>query len=330
VIRRLLAMVSAAAAVAPLLAGCGGAEAGAAPSVVLSLDFVPNAVHAPIYAAVREARDRAHGVRLVIRKPGSGPDAVKLVASGKVDLGVLDIHDLAIARERGTDLVAIGALVGRPLAALIAQPGIRRPRDLQGRTVGVSGLPSDPAFLRAILAHDGARLDRVRQVTIGFAAVSRMLTRRVDAVPAFWNAEGVALRRHGLHVREFRVDDYGAPRYPEVVLITARRTLERRRGRLVSALRAIEDGRRATLARPAEAVSAIARAAESDDPGLIRAQLDAVRSSFAPGLRLDRGVLERWAGFEARIGIVHRRPDVGRAFDLTLAPAASSTRSSGS
>jgi putative hydroxymethylpyrimidine transport system substrate-binding protein len=300
-------------------AACGaGGNAGAPPTVVVSLDFVPNAVHAPIYTAVREGRDRDRGIRLQIRTPGPGPDALKLVASGRVDLGVLDIHDLAIARSRGTDLVALGALVGRPLAALIARPGINHPRDLEGRTVGVSGLPSDPAFLRAILEHDGADYRRVRQVTIGFSAVSRLLTGRVDAVPAFWNAEGVALKQRGLAVREFRIDDYGAPRYPEVVLITARRTLEQRRERLRRALRAIEQGLRDTLARPDAAARQIAAAADTRDIGLIRAQLDAVSGAFAPGLRLDRDVLEQWADFDARIGIVDRRPDVRLAFDFSL------------
>ena len=301
-----------------LVAACGTGGDDEPPTVVLSLDFIPNAVHAPIYSAVRKGRDRAQGVRLQIRKPAGGPDALKLVAGGRVDLGVLDIHDLAIARRQGTDLVAIGALVGRPLAALIARPGIDRPRDLEGRTVGVSGLPSDPAFLRAILEHDGARYRRVRQVTIGFAAVSRLLSRRVDAVPAFWNAEGVALKRRGLAIREFRVDDYGAPPYPEVVLITSRKTLEQRRDRLRRALAAIELGLRDTLDDPEAAARQIARAAETRDIGLIRAQLRAVSPIFAPGLRLDRDTLERWADFDARIGIVDRRPDVRRAFDFTL------------
>ena len=309
-------------AVAALLAGGCGGDAGAPPArpkVVLSLDFIPNAVHAPIYMAKAAGRDRAEGVELVIRKPAGGPDALKLVASGRVDLGVLDIHDLAIARSRGTDLVAVGALVGRPLAALIAQPGIGRPRDLEGRTVGVSGLPSDPAFLRAILEHDGARYDRVRQVTIGFAAVSRLLSRRVDAVPAFWNAEGVALRRRGLAIREFRVDDYGAPPYPEVVFITSRRSLERHRDRLRRTLAAIERGLRDTSADPERAAATIARAAETRDVGLVRAQLRAGAPVFAPGLRLDRAVVERWARFDAAIGIVRERPDVRRGFDFSLA-----------
>src|SRR5918994_7444647 len=104
-----------------MLAGCGdGAEEREPlPMVVLSLDFVPNAVHAPIFTAVRAWRDREHGIRLRIRQPGGGPDALKLVASGRADLGVLDIHDLAIAREQGTDLVAIAALVARPVPAAV-------------------------------------------------------------------------------------------------------------------------------------------------------------------------------------------------------------------
>jgi putative hydroxymethylpyrimidine transport system substrate-binding protein len=306
-----------------MLAGCGdGAEdREPLPTVVLSLDFVPNAVHAPIFTAVRTGRDREHGIRLRIRQPGGGPDALKLVASGRADLGVLDIHDLAIAREQGTDLVAIAALVARPLAALIARGAIRRPRELEGRTLGVSGLPSDPAFLRAILEHDGADYERVHQVTIGFSAVSRMLSGRVDAVPAFWNAEGVALKHRGLDVREFRVDDYGAPPYPEVVLITARKTLEQRRDRLERALAAIERGLRDSLADPDAAARDVARAAETSDVGLVRAQLDAVAPVFAEGLALDRDVLERWADFDARIGIVDRRPDVQSAFDFTLLEA---------
>jgi len=303
------------------VAGCGGDDQPAAKprDVTLSLDFTPNAVHAPIYAAVRNGRDAQHGVKLTIRKPGSGPDALKLVASGKVDVGILDIHDLAIARQQGTDVVAVGALVGKPLAALIAQPQISRPKDLEGHTVGVSGLPSDPAFLRAILEHDGADPSRVKQVTIGFAAVGQLLSRRVDAVPAFWNAEGVALKRRGRDVKEFRVDDYGAPPYPEVVLITSRRTLERKRAEVEGTVAAIRDGLADVKADPDAAAREIAAAAETKDVGLTRAQLDAVEPVFAPGLKLDRAVLERWADFDAEIRIVKQRPDVNAAFDFHVA-----------
>src|SRR4051794_34005927 len=272
-------LFAAAVLLAVLVAACGGASSESKPGTI-ALDFTPNPVHAPIYLA---------GDGLTIRKPGSGPDSLKLVTSGKVELGVLDIHDLAIARAAGSDVVAVGALVGKPLAALIAQPSVARPRDLEGRTVGVSGLPSDPAFVQAIVGHDGGDVSKVKQVTIGFNAVSRLLTKRVDAVPAFWNAEGVALKQRGLAAREFRVEDYGAPAYPEVLIVTSRRTLAREKARIEAAVQAIARGVDATRADPAKATEIIAHAAETDDVKLERAQLDAVLPIFTT--KLDRPVL---------------------------------------
>ena len=304
-----------------LAAGCGSGGSGGrhAPSIVVALDFTPNPVHAPIFTAVREGDDLRHGIRIRIQTPGSQPDSLKLLSAGRADVGILDIQDLGLARLKGADIVAIGALVQRPLAALVAQPQIRSPRDLAGKTVGVSGLPSDPAFLRAIVGHVGGDYRAIRQVTIGFAAVSALLTKRVAAVPAFWNVEGVILRRKGLPVKEFRIDDYGAPKFPEVVLMVRRSTLEHRRGDLVRFLAAVRDGLRSTLAHRDAAARQIARAAGTPDVALERAELDAVAPAMLPPLRLDRRVLEQWADFDVRTGLLPRRPNVDRAFDFALA-----------
>src|SRR4051812_12739107 len=303
------------------VAGCGGSSGSSSGGrMVVALDFTPNAAHAPIYLASARGFDKRHGVKISIRSPGSGPDSLKLLASGRADIGVLDINDLGLARERGEDLVGVGALVQRPLAAIIAQPSIHRPRDLDGKRVGVSGLPSDPAFLRAILSRDGGDLGKVKQVTIGFAAVANMVTKKIAAVPAFWNAEGVALRQKGIPVREFRVDDYGAPRYPEVVLVTTRATLKKRREAVARTLAAIADGVRETLADPALATSVIAKAAGGADPGLIRAQVKALSTAVSPPLRLSKPVLEQWSAFDARTGLLPHRLNVDQAFDFSLAP----------
>src|SRR4051812_27295823 len=158
VLRAMSRLAAVAAAAVLAIAACGGGEHGGAATstaarpvapATLALDFTPNAVHAPIYAAVREGLDRRHGVRLRIREPGSSPNSLALLTSGRVDVGILDIHDLALARERGVDVVGVAALVQKPLAALIARDTVRRPRDLGGRTVGGSGPPSHPAFVRA-------------------------------------------------------------------------------------------------------------------------------------------------------------------------------------
>src|SRR3954469_20967438 len=173
------------AMLAALVAGCGDSSKATGPTrLSLALDFTPNAAHAPIYAAVRTGADRKHGVRLRILGPGTGtPDSLKLVTSGRADVGVLDIHDLGLAAERGADVVGIGALVQRPLAAVIARGDVKRPRDLAGRTVGVTGLPSDVAVLNAVVSGDGGDFDSVKQHTIGFSAVPQMVAGKVDAGP---------------------------------------------------------------------------------------------------------------------------------------------------
>jgi NitT/TauT family transport system substrate-binding protein/putative hydroxymethylpyrimidine transport system substrate-binding protein len=300
--------------------GCGddGDPAAAVRDVTLALDFAPNAVQAPVFTAARTGLDRARGIRLRIRQPGQGPDGLKLVAAGRAQLALLDIHDLPLARAKGADVVAVAALVGKPLAALVAQPEIARPRSLEGHTVGVSGLPSDPAFLKAVMAADGGDASKVRQVTIGFSAVQRLLTGRVSAVPAFWNVEGVALRERGRAVKVFKVEDYGAPPYPEVVIITSRATLRQRRPDIRAAIAAIAAGVDETLADPEAAVAQIAAAAGAEDPKLVRAQLRAVAPTWARGLRLNRGLLERWATWDAEVGIVESRPDVAQTFEFGL------------
>jgi NitT/TauT family transport system substrate-binding protein/putative hydroxymethylpyrimidine transport system substrate-binding protein len=299
------------------LAGCGGAGGGEEPdggrAVTLALDFQPNAVHAGIYAATGEALDRERDIELTVRSPSASTDSLKLLAAGRADLAIVDIHDLGLARERGADVVGVGAIVQRPLAAVIADPRVHRPRDLEGRRVGVTGLPSDEAVLRATVRADGGDPDAVLRTTIGFSAVPSLIAGRVDAVVTFWNAEGVALRERGVRTREFRVDDFGAPRYPELVLATTRATLRRDPDLVRDTIGALAAGTRAALADRSAAARRIATASGADE-SLVRAQLDAVAPALRPPLRLDRARLEAWASFDARFGILERAPDVDRAF----------------
>ena len=117
------------------VAGCGGSSGGDRPNdeATLLLDFAPNGVHAGIYLATARGYDDAEGVALEVRRPSASTDALKLLQGGRADLAILDIHDLGLARQDGRDLVGVMAVVQRPLAAVLAQPGIRRPRRARGR-----------------------------------------------------------------------------------------------------------------------------------------------------------------------------------------------------
>ena len=208
-------------------------------------------------------------------------------------------------------MVGIGAIVQRPLAAVIAQPEITRPRALEGRRVGVTGLPSDEAVLRAVVEDDGGSFDEVERVTIGFSAVPSLAAGRVDAVVSFWNAEGVALRQRGVSTREFRVDEFGAPPYPELVLTTTSDTDPELRRRVVDCLR---QGTELALRDREASIDRIARASRADRE-LVAAQFRAVSPALEPPLRLDRDALAAWAEFDAAFGILEGRPAVSELFE---------------
>ena len=228
--RRVAALLAAALLGAGLL-GCGGggAEPGAPKGATLVLDFQPNAVHSGIYAAQANGYFRDQGLDLTIQEPSSSADSAKLLESGRAEFAVMDINDFGIARERGLDLVAIAAIVQRPLASVIARnpDEIHTPADLAGKTIGVTGVPSDDAVLDTVLRSGGVDPSGVHRVTIGFNAVADLAAGKIDAATAFWNAEGVQLQQMGIPIREFRVDQFGAPRYPELVVAASEARIAR-------------------------------------------------------------------------------------------------------
>jgi len=308
-----------------LLAGCGGSSGDGAPNsaATLTLDFTPNAVHAGIELAVARDFTGAEGVELTVNAPSQSTDAVTLLLTGRTTFAILDLHDLAIARERGRDLVAVMAIVQKPLAAVIAAPGIARPRALEGRRVGVTGLPSDVAVLDSIVRGDGGDPAKVRRVTIGFEAVPALVSERVAAATAFWNAEGVQIADKRPGAKVFRLEDYGAPAYPELVLTVTRETLQDDPALVRATVHALQRGYREAIADPESAVQTVLAAAPGADRAGTLAQLTAVSPSFqAPDGTIgtfDSAALEKWAAWEAKAGLVKKAPEVALMFDGSFA-----------
>ena len=316
--RRAVALLAAVLLLAGVT-GCGGngAEPGAPKGASLVLDFTPNAVHSGIYAAQAQGFYRDAGVDLKIHQPGESTDAPKLLAAGRTDFAILDIHDLGIARERGLDLVGVMPIVQRPLAAVIARGDgpVHSPRDLEGHTVGVTGLPSDEAVVDSEVSADGGDPAKVDEVTIGFNAISSLAAAKVDAATGFWNAEGVELQRQGVPIRIFKVDRYGAPPYPELILTTTRHTLDSDPGLVHSVVDATRQGYAFTEKHPAQALGDLVAA----DPALERADQAAQLRVLLPDLHplpFNPAVLREWAAWDLEHGLIQRPLDVGRAFHL--------------
>lgn len=313
------------------LSACGSSSssvsAAAQRNATLVLDFTPNAVHAGIYEALARHDDLHAGVRLHLVVPSASTDSIKLLQTGRVSFALLDIHDLAIARERGQDIVGVMAIVQQPLAAVIAAPRISNPRQLagSGAPVGVTGVPSDIAVLHSVVAGAGGNPSDVKTVTIGFNAVADLLAGKVVAATAFWNDEGVTLRRRDPAFHVFRVDRYGAPSYPELVLCATGAFLRSDPRIARSVVHALTEGYQQVLADPRAGERALESRVPGLDAQLVHAQLSALLPAFdQPGGRvgaLDQARLRAWARWEQRFEIVRQTPDIGAMFTSRFLPA---------
>ena len=308
--RRVAALLAAALLAAGMVAcGGGGAEPGAPEGATLILDFQPNAVHSGIYATQANGYFKDEGIDLRIQEPSSTADSAKLLETGRADFAVMDISDFGIARERGLDLVAIAAIVQRPLAAVIARDRseVRTPADLAGKTVGVTGVPSDDAVLDTVLRSGGVDPSDVKRVTIGFNAVADLAAGKVDAATAFWNAEGVQLQQLGIPIREFRVDQFGAPRYPELLVVTKPGN-EALGSRLVTAL---DRGYGKLGSSPGAALEDLLHEVPGLNPADQARQLQALTVAQAFARRgseatpdLDQGSIDRWRQWAQQAGLL--------------------------
>jgi putative hydroxymethylpyrimidine transport system substrate-binding protein len=192
--------------------------------VTLILDFIPNAVHAGIYRALAAGYYRRENIDLQVVQPTSTQETLKLIDAGKAQFGLADGSDVAGLIDEGGDAQAVMALVQRPLGGLIALASehLRSPADLAGRTVGITGVPSDLAVLDTELRHAGVSPSRVRVVTVGFNGSAALLAGRIAAFTGFIPDEGVTLRASGHPITAFALDENGGPAYPGLVAFTTR------------------------------------------------------------------------------------------------------------
>jgi putative hydroxymethylpyrimidine transport system substrate-binding protein len=133
------------------------------------------------------------------RQPSDVSDPIKLVAAGRVDLGISYEPELFFAQQHHAPVVAVSAIVPTALNSVIVpgDAGVRTPADLRGKTIGVDGSDSTSAYLDTMLRNVGRDPARdVHSVNVGFNLLPALLGGKVDAIAGgFQNIEGAAAQR---------------------------------------------------------------------------------------------------------------------------------------
>jgi putative hydroxymethylpyrimidine transport system substrate-binding protein len=260
---------------------CQGQQLASPTDVTLILDFLPNPVHVAIYQGLATGTYKANNINLKVQTPTSTSDTLRLLATDRADIGIVSLLDFLTSYQQNQPITAFMALEQRPLGSLLAleKSGITSPKDLEGKTVGVTGVPSDLAAVNSMVSNAGGDPSKVKTVTIGFNAVQNLIAGKVKAAVGFWNAEGVQLQAQE-PTKVFKLDEFGAPAYPELVAFTRNDTISDNPALICAFTKATVEGYASAIANPDQALDNLTKQAEGLALSDAKAQYEALKPVY--------------------------------------------------
>ncbi|SDV51505.1 ABC transporter substrate-binding protein [Chitinasiproducens palmae] len=167
----------------------------------------------------------------------SGPDMIKAIVGGQVDLGVLGFTNAATWASKGADLKVVGG-AQQGYHALVAREdsGIKKVADLKGKTLASQseGSTADVVLKGVVFKQAGLKPDDVNLLGVSpSVAVQSLVGKRADA--AFLFEPQATIAKLVAPVREIYEVGEKWP-FPCMVVITSGETLKTRKGDVWKAL----------------------------------------------------------------------------------------------
>ncbi len=273
----LIALVLALIAV-PVVLGGGGTQTV---KVTVTLDWTPNPDHVGLYEARDTGLFSRAGLDVTIRAPSDPTSPLKLVGVGRSDLAVSYEQEVFFAAAKRLPVTAVAAVVPQPLNSFMSiEAQMTSLRDLRGKTIGVTGVPSDYATIKT-----AGLAGKAKVVNVGYNLLPALLSHRVDAVLGVYrNVEGVQLQLRGLHPTIIPVDRAGVPSYDELVLVASKTRLKDAayRSKVRRFVAAFLAGTADARAHPAQALAILKKVTASDPKFLARATPATLRLLAGP------------------------------------------------
>jgi putative hydroxymethylpyrimidine transport system substrate-binding protein len=193
-------------------AGASGSGTAAPATLNVELDWVPNPDHVGLYYAQDKGYYTDAGLTIDFRQPSNAADPIKLVALGKVDLAITYEPEMFYGQENDLPAMAVATVIpDEPITSL---------SEMNGKTVGVTGIPSDDAFYTTMLKTAGLTDSQVPKVNVGFNLVPSILSNKVDGIiGGYQNVEAIQIEQEsGKKPSVFPADQLGVPSYAELVI----------------------------------------------------------------------------------------------------------------
>jgi len=226
-----------AVSVAALVAFEGIGRAQTATSIKLALLTQPGIWDAGVFAAVDRKLFEAEGLDVSFVSPSTPADGLKLLASGGVQFATAHSTEVLTARSRGLPVVSIATnhQFGTAGVMMPAETGVTSLKQVEGKTLSVTGIPFNKTMLEHMLSKAGVDMGKVKIVTVGFAPMPLLLSKRIDGLgdaitwsePAMYNVQIGKPADDKSTYKYFAFYENGVPRYYTFGVVTEEATLAR-------------------------------------------------------------------------------------------------------
>jgi NitT/TauT family transport system substrate-binding protein len=195
VVRKMLGVTGAIAAVAALATGCGasggssssGGGSGGTTTVKLMVGGLDKQIYLPAMLTQRLGYFKEQGLNVELSDEPAGVEAANQLLAGKVD-GVVGFYDHTLDLQgKGRQTESVVQLLRLPGEAEMCRGGVTNdvhsPADWSGRKLGVTGLGSSTYFLTQYLAgHAGVDKSKITPVAVkaGPTFVAAMQQKAID------------------------------------------------------------------------------------------------------------------------------------------------------
>ena len=171
----------------------------AADKIKMALLTVPLIWDAGVFAAVDHKFFEAEGLEVEFVSPSTPADGLKLLASGGVQFATAHSTEVLTARSKGLRVVSIATNHQYGTAGIMVPTtsGVTSLKQLEGKTLGITGIPYNRTMLEYCLTSAGVDLSKVNIVIVGFAPMPLLLSNRIDGLgdaitwsePAMFNVQ---------------------------------------------------------------------------------------------------------------------------------------------
>ena len=276
----------------------------------LMLDWFPNVDHLPIYVAQEKGYFSDQGIEVSIISPSETSDALKLAASGNMDLAVSYQPQTIIAADNGLPIKVVAPLVVHPLTTLLflEGKGIKNPSDLSHKKIGYT-VPG----LMDVLLEAFAVINKIQgytPVNVGFTILPALVSNKVDAVMGpFKTYETVGMAQQGYKAQFFELEKWGIPDYEELIFVCGEKTLMEKPAAVKGFVRAIEKAFAYTKAHPEDALATYLSAVPQADKKIETQAFELTRPYFAVKTGHNLAKWQAFADFALEYNLIKNKVD---------------------